>query len=500
MLRISPLFSDGAVLCRGKELRVFGEADEGARVCCELRDGRDNLLARGEGTAFQGRFLVLLPPQEARTGCRLVIRSGEETFCALDVCVGEVFLAGGQSNMEWELQNADEGPALTETHVNPLVRYLNVPKSGRKDGEWENAWKNLRWQAIGPGRGKDMSAAAYFFAMKLQRELGVAVGIIDCYLGGTSVACWMDEAWLGRTAEGARYLAEYADRSRGITLDDFREKDRIFRHNLDAWNARVAAFRAERPEASREELDAAVGPCPWDPPAGPASPYRPAGLYGTMVAPLAPVALTGFLFYQGETDAGLTGAYDTLMMSLIDRWRGAFRDGTLPFLFVQLPMWIEKGAEDSKTWPALRLRQAEVRDRMRNTGMVCLLDQGEYDNLHPTNKRVVGERLCELALGMIYGKKAETSPRVTGRSVERGMMTLRTDQPLMTRDGGEPALLELAGADGNYVSARAMIEGPVLHLTAEGIEFPLHARYAWTDYGTVNLFGGNGLPLEPFEI
>mgnify|MGYP007056189252 CR=1 FL=1 len=79
MLKISPLFSDGAVLCRRKELRIFGEAEEGARVCCELRDEKDAVLARGEREAWQGRFLILLEPQEARTGCSLIISDGKET-------------------------------------------------------------------------------------------------------------------------------------------------------------------------------------------------------------------------------------------------------------------------------------------------------------------------------------------------------------------------------------------------------------------------------------
>ena len=498
MLRISPIFSDGAVLCRRKELRIFGGAEDGARVRCELRDAKDVLLARGEGTARKGEFLILLPPQEAAAGCRLMIFAGDERYTALDICIGEVYLAGGQSNMELELQNADEGQEMIAGHVNPMVRYFNVPKFGTFCRERDDAWKQARWNAIGPGRGKDMSAAAYFFAMKLQRELNAPVGIIDSYLGGTSVTCWMDEPWLRRTGEGCRYLREYAEETKDVTMEASIEKERIFRHNLDAWNDRMAQWKADHPGGAWEDLVAEIGPCPWDPPKGPASPYRPAGLYDTMIAPLVPLALTGILYYQGEEDTWRTEQYDTLMMSLIDRWRTAFREESLPFLFVQLPMWIEKGAADSKTWPALRMRQSETRDRMRHTGMICLLDQGEFDNIHPTNKRVVGERLYELARREIYGLEGELSPRVTERKIEGSMMTLITDQPLMTRDGKEPAMLELAGADGEFRPARAMLEGPMLHLTAAGVEHPIHCRYAWTDYGIVNLFAASGLPLEPF--
>ena len=500
MLKMSPLFSDGAVLCRGKELRLFGEAADGAKVHGELRDSKDRPLARGDAEARDGRFLILLPPQEAQTGCRLVVTAEGETFTALDISIGEVYLAGGQSNMELELQNADEGQTLIASHVNPMVRYFNVPKFGYFCEERTAAWREARWNAVGPGRAKDMSAAAYFFAMKLQRKLGVPVGIIDAYLGGTSVTCWMDEDWLKRTGEGRRYLAEYAEKTKGVTLEDFLEKEMAFREKLDEWNGKMAAWKAAHPGGLWDDLVAEIGPCPWDPPAGPASPYRPAGLYATMIEPLTPLALTGILYYQGEEDTWRTEQYDALMMSLIDRWRTAFREESLPFLFVQLPMWIEKGASDSKTWPALRLCQSRVRDRMRNTGMICLLDQGEFDNIHPTNKRVVGERLYELALKEIYGGEGETAPRVTGRRIEGSMMTLLTDRPLTTRDGREPALLEMAGADGRYVPARAMIEGPYLHLTAAGVAHPVHARYAWTDFGAVNLFAANGQPLEPFEI
>lgn len=500
MLKISPLFSDGAVLCRRKEIRVFGEGEDGARIRCELLDGRDRLLARGTGTVRDGRFLILLPPQEARTGCRLTLTDGKDTFCALDISVGEVFLAGGQSNMELELRNADEGPELIPGHVNPMVRYFNVPKFPRFCPERDEAWEKAGWQAIGPGRGKDMSAVAYFFAMKLQRHLQVPVGIVDCYWGGTSATCWMDGEWLGRTADGTRYVTEYAAQSAGITMEAYLEKEKAFQEKMDLWNGKVEAYRKEHPGCPWEEIEGAVGICPWNPPAGPGSPYRPASLYATMLEPVTPLALTGILYYQGEEDACRTEHYDVLMMSLIDRWRGAFRDELLPFLFVQLPMWIDRGAEDTGNWAALRLSQSKTRDRMRNTGMVCLLDQGEYGNIHPTNKRVVGERLFELARKEIYGEAGQTSPRVVRRQIENGMMTLWTDQALMTRDGGEPVLMELAGADGKYVPARAMLEGPMLHLTAAGVEDPLHVRYAWRDWAEVNLFGGNGLPLEPFEM
>ena len=499
MLKVSPLFSDGAVLCREKELRIFGEADSGALIRCELRDRDHRLLAEGTGVAQDEKFLILLPPQKAQINCTLLLTSETESCTARDIAIGEVFLAGGQSNMELELQNADEGLALIAAHQHPLIRYINIPKFGTFNEAREEAWNRLRWQSVSPGEARDISAVAYFFAVKLQEYLNIPIGIIDSYLGGTSVTCWMDPAWLERTSEGKRYLSEYHVRTAGVTLEAYSIKERAFLRELEDWNRRVAEFKADHPACTSEELTDAVGACPWNPPEGPASPYRPAGLYDTMIAPLAPFALSGMLYYQGEADAGLTDQYDVLMMSLIDRWRTAFRDESLPFLFVQLPMWIDRNTEDSKTWPALRLRQAEVRDRMRNTGMVCLIDQGEYNNIHPTNKRVVGERLFELAKSLLYHQEGASAPRVIGKRIENNTLILLTDQPLSTPDQETPMLLELAEADRNFVPARAQIEENRLILSAPELAHPFYSRYAWTDFGSVNLFAANGLPLEPFD-
>ena len=213
-----------------------------------------------------------------------------------------------------------------------------------------------------------------------------------------------------------------------------------------------------------------------------------------------PAALTAILYYQGEEDAEKTDRYDVLMELLIRSWRELFRDPELPFLFVQLPMWLDWDAEDRRSWARMRLAQAKTRDAVPWTGMVCLLDQGEYGNIHPTAKRPVGERLAELAGAMLYGGGA-VSPRATGVFAEGKALTVRLTAPVTVRGGGEANLLEIAGADGRYVPAAAEIRGTELRLTAGETVHPAKARYAWTDWSDrVNLFGENGLPLEPFDM
>ena len=496
---LSPLFSDHAVLCRGKEIRLFGAAPENAIVSAALYNEKGQLLCQDAASAREGRFLLRFPPQEAQTGCRLSVQCGEAVQQFSDLAIGEVFLAGGQSNMELELQNADEGPELIPVHDNPLVRYFNVPKFARFGEDMEEANKNARWHAVAPGWAKDMSAVAYFFAMKLQKKLNMPVGIIDCYWGGTSVTCWMDEETLERTAEGQRYMAEYKQLWAGKSMEQYLAEEGAFFTGLDEWAKKADALKKLHPEYTTKEINAEIGPCPpWNPPVGEGSPFRPDGLVHTMLERVIPATLTGVLFYQGEEDTWRTQRYDILLSSFILRLREQFMDQELPFLNVQLPMWIDGAAqEDGKLWPRLRLAQQKVYRNLRNTGLAVLLDQGEFDNIHPTNKRVVGDRLYEQALDVIYHLPALLSPFALQKSVQDGEMTIELSAPV-TEQGAAPALLEIADESGTFYPADYFLERNRLILRSAQVSHPVMARYAWTDYAKVRFFGENGLPLAPF--
>lgn len=500
MLKPAALFTDGAVLCRNREIRVFGETDHPA-VTVTLLDSNGTVLAETSCESGDGRFLASLRPQQAQAGCRLVIRAGDEQAGAADVAIGEVFLAGGQSNMELELRNADEGPEIVESCSDPLLRFFNVPRIAIAGPEQRKANAETRWHAVHPGEGGENSAVAYFFAAKLREKMpDIPVGIIGCYWGGTSITCWMEEETLRTEPEGARYLDEYAALSSGKTMETWLQEDKVFWDVLDKWNKAVADYQQAHPGAPWKAVEGACGPAPWNPPPGPGSPFRPAGLAVTMIREIVPASLTGILYYQGEQDAETTDQYDVLMKLLIQSWRDLFRDPELPFLFVQLPMWLDWDAEDRRSWAKLRLAQAKARDEVRNAGMVCLLDQGEYGNIHPTAKRPVGERLAELAGALIFGS-GETSPRAAGSETDGNTLTVLLSAPVVSRDGKEPNLLEVAGADGRYMPATTEIRGNRLILKADGVRYPVHARYAWTDYSDrVNLFGENGLPVEPFVL
>ena len=494
MLKLAPLFGNGAVLCRGKEIRIFGEAENGRTITVTLGD------ATCVCTARDGRFLARLAPMSAATGLTLTVTDGTDTVTSTDIAIGEVYLAGGQSNMELELQNADEGQQLIAVHNDPDLRYFNVPKKSvwNADAIQHNEWSH--WEKVVPGNARDMSAVAYFFARKLREKLGVPVGIIDCYWGGTSITCWMDEEALAATSEGQRYMDDYAAQSAGKTMEQWQKEEDAFQAEMAEWNGKVAQLKQENPAIEWPEINEKAGLCPWHPPVGPGSPYRPAGLAHTMVERVIPATLTGIIFYQGEEDSGKTTRYDVLMDSLIRTWRKWFMDEELPFLFVQLPVWINNGETDPRNWPVLRHAQELAWRRNRCTGMACIIDCGEYDNIHPTDKRTVGERLFEQARTVVYGEEGECSPRAVSKHTIGNTLVVELTAPVVIRGEEKAKYLEIAGEDGIYHEAEAAIDGCTLRLTCADVPNPVSARYAHWNWCVVNLFGENGLPLAPFIL
>lgn len=499
MFKLAPLFGNGCVLVRNKEIRIFGTADKDALLTAELTAADGAVLAKASCRAAEGRFLLRLPHQEAQTGCTLTVSDGEMLVASGDVAIGEVYFAGGQSNMELELQNADEGKALIETHCDPDLRYFNVPKKALWNDDAIQAEKWSHWESIRPGMGRDMSAVAYFFAVKLREKLKVPVGIIDCYWGGTSVTCWMDEEALNRTAEGQRYLREYAQKVGDKTVEQWQAEEDKFQADMNEWNGKVARLKETRPDVTWPQINEICGACPWNPPVGAGSPYRPAGLVETMTKRIVPVAVTGMLFYQGEEDAWRTEHYEVLLAGYVQRMREMLMDDTLPFLNVQLPVFINAtDTGDNHQWGVLRHAQELVLKQVAHTGLACIIDCGEWDNIHPTDKRTPGERLYEQALRVVYGEAGEKSPEAVGKYTVGNTLTVMLDAPVTAAECDECA--EIAGADGVWHKAEIAVDGDRLYLRAAAVEAPVMARYAHYNWCRVKLRGANGLPLAPFVL
>lgn len=494
--RLASVFSDHMVLSRNHPIRLFGEAESGTRIMATLNG------STASATAREHRFEIVLPPMTAEGPHILTVTCGDETLAFYDVMIGEVYLAGGQSNMELELQNADDGKRLVAEANHPDIRFYNVPKQPWLDAAARAAERATRWHVVTPGACAELSAVAYHFAVRLQAAHGVPVGIIDCYWGGTSIACWLEEAALRLTTAGNDLLEAYAARIAGKTDEQFDMESKAHDDAFQAWCNRVDALKAQHPDLPMPQINELAGACPWGPPIGRKSPFRPAGLAETMVKRVAPYTLTGILYYQGEEDTSHPELYLPLMMTLVPYWRGLFRDDALPFLFAQLPMFIAANEVDDKRWAVLRHAQECAHKALRNTGLAVLIDCGEFDNIHPTDKQTVGERLYWQTEKVACGNAdAPDSPRALYVLREGDAILVTLDTPVrVVGEQAQPALLEVAGADGVFHPATANIGGNTLRLTAEGVQEPVEARYAWVNYGKVNLFGEVGLPLAPFWL
>ncbi|MDD6050296.1 MAG: sialate O-acetylesterase [Clostridiales bacterium] len=497
MFKAAPLFGDHAILPLGKELRIFGTADECEVIRARLTAADGTVTGEGEGAAHSGRFLIHLPPQRAEQGpLTLTLTSAAMTWTAVDWQVGYLFLAGGQSNMEWSLWNAEGGQEIIRTHQDAALRYFNVPRVSLEDEVAQAAHAAAHWQQIAPHQGGDMSAVAYFFATEVRRRTGLPVGIIGCNWGGTSILSWMDEAALHRCIPALQAAEEYERQYGHITLPEWQSQQDAFQAAMDAWNKQVEAIKAAQPGIEWAEVEKQAGACPWNPPPGPGSPYRPGQLARTMVASIVPAALTGVLFYQGESDVAERAAcYAELLITLVLRWRELFGDATLPFYNVQLPMYIDANAQDDHGWAILRQQQEMALHALRNSHLAVMIDAGEYGNIHPVDKRTPGQRLARLFLEQVE-QTAPAQPWAVGKSTRGNVLTVEVTHPLR----GEPDLFEVAGEDGVYVPACAVLEDCCIHLTAEGVAHPAKARYAWVNWGRVHVYGETGLPLAPFVL
>lgn len=583
--RLAAVFSDAMVLQRDRPIVVFGTGMPGTPISVALapapattsekpvdRSGKtrppsapsnvhdpdDHAVNAATTIDVQGDWSVRLPALPAGGPYTLTVCDGEESIICHDVLIGEVWLAGGQSNMELELRNSLHPADVIAASQDSMLRYYNTPKTGEVDIPAEDA---SHWSVAGPDTIGVMSAVAYYFAVALRTELGpdVPVGIVDCYVGGTSVTCWMSEERLRSTPAGRGYLSRYRTQIAGKTDAQCRAEYAAWQRESDRWNGAIADARAANPDVTWDELNERFGACPWPPPMTPFSQFRPTGPFEAMLRRVAPYTIRGFLWYQGEEDEARCNDYRQLLGQMIDEWRELWTTeasqstdaapAPLPFLVVQLPRWIDKTVDragtDLRHWAVIREAQQDAADTIANVHLTVTFDCGEYDNIHPLDKRTVGERLAAGALRHVYGRanvSAEgpryaqtvsddgdaadnTRPNAAAAAEHRPALTLRFVHAEGLRFGhwngdalgenvatplgvptGDPyhrsaaeSGFELMDANGDWFPADAAIDGDTVTLTADAVACPSVARYGWFGWGPAPLFNGVALPAAPFR-
>lgn len=478
-LTLAPEFSDHAVLQREKPVPIWGTAAAGETVSVSF----GGQIATGTTTSA-GRWQVMLHPLPANDrGRELTVTSGSESLTRSDILVGEVWLCSGQSNMEWPLRLAKDAATELPQANAPWLRELASDKRP-SDDPLDTLATQRGWVVATPQTAGDFTAVGYFFAQALHRRLGVPVGLVYAAWGGTPIEPWVPKPTLEKSIAWPEFERNWRE-----ALKTFPQAQRDYPALDQAWrNADEESRRTGKPN-----------PLPWPhPPVGPGTAYAPGDLYNGMIHPLAPYAVRGIVWYQGESNVGRAREYADLFPAMIRDWRTLWADPKLPFLFVQLPNFADANPADT-TWAELRHAQ-EAALALPNTGMAVTIDLGEAHNLHPTDKRPVGERLERVAAARVYGAHIEWSgPTVRAVRRDGEAMEVRFDHAAGLTLRGNGAGFELAGTDGIFAAAKAAVQGNTVRVSAPAVPRPTHIRYAWANQPAVSLYNAAGLPAAPFE-
>ncbi|MCR5584011.1 MAG: sialate O-acetylesterase [Lachnospiraceae bacterium] len=526
--RPASVFNGCPVFKRNSPFTVFGECPEDSLVSAELfKDGKCLCTAteRSKPAACNrvyGKsevFRLILPAQPQGYGYELLITcitKGEfHTHRIKDICFGEVFVAGGQSNMEFELQNCTEGPEALRGE-SPDVRFYYTPKNHVFDAKFTEDENKASWMKFSKKNAKNWSAVGYFFARELSSKLGCPVGIIGCNWGGTSATAWMPY----ETIEFDSALKVYAEDYKKAIGEKSKEEQKkewedYITYNTK-WQKKIDRIYKKNPKASWDDALKKAGECKYPGPLNSFNPMRPSGLFETMLRRIVPYTVSGFIYYQGESDDHRPEIYERLFGKLIDSWRHLWNDESLPFFFVQLPMHRYIGDPDKKNWCIIRNAQTKVLQHKERTGMAVALDCGAYNDIHPKKKAEIGHRLALQALSKLYGVIGEeeaNSPIFDYCTQEGHTLILNfknanlgfeLHESIPDGDPNPPekineACFEVSEDGINWVSVPFVTNGVQIRLSSESIPNPRFVRYAYTNYGKVSVFSKNQLPLTPFE-
>jgi len=470
---VPKILSDHMVVQRNLPVHVWGTAPLGEHVTVDFRDE-----SRVVAVNPLGRWSVYLKPGAAGGPFEMTIKgdaASDQSITIHDILVGDVWVASGQSNMEFMMHQAETAAQDLPKADIPNIRLLVVNK---KTADYpQDDIETGGWAASTPESAKNFSAVAWYFAREIEQKEHVPVGVIDSTWGGTVAEAWVRMTALGEDAALAPLFA-----TRGRMQEAATNTERMY---ADEQKQIAEAKAAGKP----------VPNFPWH---APLATWGPANLYNGMIAPLTPFAIRGVLWYQGESNSANERwpLYNRIMRTLIEDWRRQWAVGDFPFYYVQISNFKSSPLEN---WANLRQQQVETL-ALRNTAMAVTIDIGTPDNVHPPDKVDVGHRLALAARALNYGEAIEYSGPLFRQAVpDNGAIRVWFDHGKgLTAKGGEVTSVEVAGTDGKFVPAKAVIEGDTLLASSPDVPNPVSVRYGWANSPQCNLFNGEGLPASPF--
>lgn len=611
---VSAIFGDDMVLQRGKPDAVWGWTRPGDSVHVQI--GTESAIGLA---ASDGRWQVKIAPPPTGGPYTMEVADGRRRAEFHGVMVGDVWICGGQSNMELPLRFTDDAAKVAQRANYPDIRYFTVaertayrPVHGLKGS----------WKVVSPKTAESLSAVAFYFGRKLEQETHVPIGLVVDAVGGSAGESWASAAALRPlhdydiplatlarlTAEGApaygNYIMPWYDEydvgleqkwyspAHGpsgwkdvhlpggfaelgipltpavawfrkevtlpkplppggalISLGEIQRMDSVYVNGVfvggSAWvehprtyrippnvltpGRNLIAIRIFKTEPHGGFLDApsrfhlVLGDHSVVPLAGQWQgrisvdarpphpmplhfanwPVMPTVLYNGMLVPVAPLSISGAIWYQGAQNSPRGYEYRKLLPAVIASWRRLFAQGDFPFYIVQLPAFGPRSAVPTDDgWADIRESQAIAAASVPHSCLAVTIDTGDANSLHPGNKAPVGDRLALCALAQYYGRHvADSGPTVASLTRLSHSIRIRfahTDGGLVARGGGLKGF-SIAGRNRQWHWADARIRGSAVIVSSPEVPHPTQVRYDWQSDPAATLFNGAGLPAGPFR-
>lgn len=467
-LQMSPYYTDNMVLQYGRRIELQGMANAGEKVSVSIAGQKHRATADTDG-----KWTVALSPLKAGGPYTLKIEAGKKELVYKNVMAGEVWLCSGQSNMEFQLNQSATGKEDIPMAENRNIRLFDMKARWRTNPvEWDASvldslnhlqyFHDTQWTECTPQTAARFSAIAYHFGKMLQDSLQVPIGLICNAVGGSPT-----EAWVSRRMLEFEFPAILRDWTKNDFIQDWVR-------GRAAQNVRKSTYKFQR------------------------HPYEPCYLFESAILPMEQFPIRGVIWYQGESNAHNIEAHEKLFERLVRSWRQYWEDEEMPFYYVQL------SSLNRPSWPLFRDSQRRMLQDIDNSGMAVSTDKGNPTDVHPTEKREVGQRLAYWALNETYGFRnvVPSGPLYSDVEFKKGAayVSFDYDEGLRPAKEGEELLtFEIAGEDRRFYPAKAVVEGNRVKVWSKEVKNPTIVRYGWQPYTKANLVNGAGLPASTFR-
>ncbi len=471
------IFDNDMVLQRDLAVPIWGWANPGEKVTVEFSGQKKTATADNAGT-----WMVKLAPMKASSDPAIMkISSSLDTrhLTFSKVLVGDIWICSGQSNMEYGFKgNGNE-------YKNKNVRVFRVPSHLQAPFPMDDTQGS--WASFADGNSRGCSGVALFFGCKLQKELGIPIGLIDTCWGGTKIESWI-------ASEGYKIIGQPLPEP---DITKVLAQQKVIIEKIDKWVV-LAEHRAKADRFMPFNVNTKI--------------YGHArnGIYNAMVVPLAPFGVKGAIWYQGEANRKNSYPdYFTKLQGLIGGWRKVFEVPDFPFYIVQIaPFDYNRGnrqGDDTILCNNIWASEYKAAEEIKNCGMIPTHDtiSDNIKDIHPKDKKTVGERLAALALNKTYGKDVICSGPVFNSAKLKGGKVIvsfdKIDQGLETADGKAPTWFELSSDGKEFITAEAAIEGRTVVVTSKKVAEPKFVRMGWSEIAIPTLRDKNGWPAFQFS-